>query len=193
MSVASRVAEAVRHLIEKDYESAMIAVCVALDATAGREFPQFATISGAGKRCTAFMNKNLDIITAVGFGGAICSAPGSTLNLKTPGSSNRLEALEKIIYKTLRCTLLHEASLPEKVVFTEDAFYGERDGHFYIPVPMIYALLLAVIGASSNSGCQIPGDLRIRIRGKDLAVNELWGKADDIRKHLGISPSQDVR
>ncbi|GAB6184631.1 hypothetical protein [Thermopirellula anaerolimosa] len=193
MSIASRVAEAVRHLAEKDYESAMIAVCIALDATARREFPHLATKGNTRKRCEAFVNRNLDIITAVGFGGAIYSAPGSKLHLKTPGSSNQLEALEGIIYETLRCTLLHEASLPGNVMFAEEAFYGERDGHFYIPVLMIYALLIAIIGMSSNSGCQIPGDWRIRILGKGLAVNELWGKADDIRKHLGIGPSQGVR
>jgi hypothetical protein len=194
MSIAFRVAEAVRHLAEKDYESAMIAVCIALDATARREFPHLATERDTAKRCTAFVKRNLDIITAVGSGGAILAAPGSSLRLTRPASPRpEVAELERIIYQTLRCTLLHEASLPGNVMFAEEAFYGERDGHFYIPALMIYALLLAIIGASSNSGCQIPGDWRIRILGKDLAVNELWGKSDDIRKHLGIGPSQGVR
>ncbi len=189
MSIASRVAEAARHLVERDYESAMIALCIALDATARKMFPKLATNRDTGKRCTAFVNANLDIITSVGFGGAILAAPGSTLRLKTPGSPGSLTELERIIYETLRCTLLHEASLPDKVRFSEDVFYGERDGHFFIPVAMIYALLLAIIGAPCNSGYHIPEDWVIFVGKEQLSVNALWGKADVIRKCLGISPS----
>lgn len=192
MSIASRVAESLRHLNEKDYESAMIAVCIALDATARREFPPLATNRDTGKRCEAFVRKNLDIITRIGFGGAILAAPGSTLRIRSPASpqsSTQVMELERIIYQTLRCTLLHEGSLPENVVFTEDVFYGENGPHFCIPVAMVYALLLAIIGASCNRCCHIAGDWRIRIWEKDLCVNELWGKADSIRNHLGIAPA----
>ena len=196
MSIASRVAEAVRHLAEKDYESAMIAVCIALDATARRQFPDLATNKASKKRCTAFVKANLDIITSVGFGGAILAAPGSTLRLKTPGSlqsSAEITELEKIIYETLRCTLLHEASLPGNVAFTEEAFYGEKNGQYYIPAAMVYALLLAVIGASCNTGCKTIGDWRIQIGGKAFPLNDLWGEADRIREHLGIARSQAMR
>jgi hypothetical protein len=196
MSIASRVAEAVRHLAEKDYESAMIAVCIALDATARREFPKLATNKDTGKRCTAFVKANLDIITSVGFGGAILAAPGSTLRLKTPGSlqsSAEIKELEKIIYETLRCTLLHEASLPGNVAFTEEVFYGEKNGQFYIPAAMVYALLLAIIGASCNSNCKIIGDWHIQIGEKALPLNVLWGKADRIREHLGIGRPQAMQ
>lgn len=186
MSVADRVAESLRHICEKDYESAVIAVCIALDATAREEFPHLSTNKDTGKRCEEFVKANLDIITAVGFGGGILAAPGSTVCLKTPGKSELLSDLASIIYRTLRCTLIHEAKLPGGVLFTEESFYGERDGHFYIPVNMIYALLLAIVGAQSNGRCRIADDVSLNILGHPVSLNSLWGRADTVRQLLGI-------
>lgn len=203
MSIAAQVEEALRRLRERNYESAMIAACIALDATAkktrsndkkkARSSDKKDTRSSneVGDRIRKFVNDNLDIITVVGLAGAILAAPGSTLRLNTPGSSQSstpLSELEDIIYKKLRCNLVHEASLPQNVEFTEQAFYGEKDGRFYIPVLMIYALLLAIIGTSCNTGCRLSGDWRIQILGQEMTVNTLWGKADCIREQLGLTP-----
>lgn len=187
MSIESSVREVIQQLQDEKFDAAMTSACISLDATAKNEFG-----SGSERRCRQFVQANLDIITSVGFGGAILAAPGSTVKLKQPESPAGCISVEDIIYKSIRCHLIHEASLPANVSFTKDAFYGERNGAFHIPVLMIYAVILSVVAAPTNSSRSLGSDIVMTLKGKQLYLERLWGKADILRQQLGIAPDLTI-
>lgn len=181
MSIESCVRDSFELIQRGRFDSAMSLACAALDATAKNEFG-----GNVGERWTAFVNANLDIITHVGFGGAILSAPGANLHVLDPETPGKTSSLESIIYKSIRCNLLHEASLPGTAMFTPFAFYGIRENVFYIPAHFIHALLLVVVGAKSNAVRSMGIDIELNLT--PLRVNELWGKSELVRIKLGIVP-----
>ena len=181
MSIESFVRDAFELIQRGRFESAMSLACAALDATAKNEF---VAIVKVGERWEAFVNSNLDIITVVGFRGAILAVPGANLKVLDPEPPGATSTIETIIYKSIRCNLLHEASLPGTATFTPEAFYGIRDGTFYIPAFFIHAVLLAVVGAKSNDSRLM--DVQIELNLAPLRINELWGKPELIRSKLGI-------
>lgn len=183
MSIESSIGDAFEQLQRGRYDSAMTLACTSLDATASNEFG-----GAVGARWEAFVNANLDIITHVGFGGALRVSPGATVNIKRPESPTSTISNKDVIYKSIRNCLIHDASLPDKVSFTQDAFYGERDGAFHVPVLLIYALLLAVIATPSNAPRSLSSPIEVAVCGKRLEVNDLWGKPDALRRELGLGP-----
>lgn len=185
MSIESLLREALEQLQAEKFEAAMISACISLDATAKNEFG-----GGSKRRCRQFVRSNLDIISSVGTGGAILSVPGSTLALKKPESPSSTSPLEDIIYESARCHLVHEASLPPSVRFTTEAFYGERNGIFYLPALMIYAIILSVIAAPTNSHRSLGIDIVMTIFGRQLHLEHFWGKPETLRHQLGIAPEQ---
>jgi hypothetical protein len=185
MSIESSLREALEQLQVEKFEAAMTSACISLDATAKHEFG-----SSSKRRCRQFIQSQLDIISYVATGGAILSVPGSTLNLKRPESPSSPSSFEDIIYESIRCHLVHEASLPANVRFTKEAFYGERDGVFFVPVLMIYAIILSVIAAPTNSNKSLGTDIVMTIFGRQFRLKELWGKPGVLRHQLGIAPEQ---
>ena len=183
MSIELLLREALEQLQAEKFEAAMTSACISLDATAKNEFN-----TGSKRRCRQFVQSNLDIISSVGTGGAILAVPGSILALRKPESPSLSSPLEDIIYESVRCHLVHEASLPTNVCFTKEAFYGERDGVFYLPVLMIYALILSVIVAPTNSHRSLGTDIVMTIGRKQFRLEELWGKSEVLRRQLGIAP-----
>jgi hypothetical protein len=207
MAIESFLLDAIQRLQEKNYPAAMAATCIAFDATAKQEYKKTSTRRSTRRRpdsarhsrgaCPShwaqFVQVNLDIIMLIGFGGLIRvthAAPGRTLRLNVPQDpalGGTCIPLEDIIYKSIRGFLIHEAKLPTNVRFTEEALYGVRSDVFHIPVLFIYALILAVIGASTNASLSFGSSLIMTVHGTNLVLDELWGNADKIRKLLGLA------
>lgn len=191
MSIEGIVRDSLRHFQEKNFLAAMTSACIALDATGKKEFQ-----TSSENRCKQLVQANMDIITHVSFSGAFFSVPGAKISLSRPESKNTPIPIEDIIYKSIRCNLIHEASLPPGVEFTEEPMYGERSGIFYLPVVMILALLLVVIGSPTNATRNLKVPIFMCIRDVKLDLNSLWGKAAEIRRLLKIDelsnpPRQD--
>ena len=165
-----------------NYSVAMSSVCNAVDATAREEFSD----GGNKNRYLKFLNKYLDIITEVGFGGAIFSRPGSTLNIPDPCDPNKTKNITEIIYDSIRCYLTHEASLPSNVEFTDRAFYGYENNIFKIPTRLIAALFLAVIASPINTGISISESWQLILDEKAVPINSLAGDASKVRQYLGL-------
>jgi hypothetical protein len=207
MGIESFLLDALQRFQEKNYPAAMAAACMALDATAKHEYKKASTRRAKRRRRVAkrqsrtacpphwaeFVQENLDIIMLIGFGGLIRvthAAPGRTLGLpapQDPALGSTCIPLEDIIYKSIRCSLIHTTELPPNVQFTEEALYGVRSGVSYIPVLFIGALILAVIGAPTNASCSLGSSFTMTVLGTNLALDELWGNADKIRKLLGLA------
>lgn len=188
MSIANFVADSITLLTTRSYDSAMCLAMNAADATANREY--YPTLSGQRKvwqRCQKFFQDNYDIITSVGTGGAIYSAPGSTLNLPDPDKqSGNLSPLEGILYHAVRCNLTHEAQFPAGTFFNEEPLLGKVGNGYSVPVLFIYAVLLAVIGARTNAGVEIGAGTWIKVGGKQVFPDQCWGDGAKVRRILGL-------
>jgi hypothetical protein len=169
MSISDRVIECINKYNANDLDNALIQICIALDGTAKKEYPR---IKKVGERFKTFVKANQDIISFFTFNSNIiidCQFGEYTI--------------EQLIYKVLRCGLLHEGEVPEMLKFTKP---GQpitiSDKQWCLPKIFIFGTLLAVIGASSNVTESIPNNIGITIMGHQFRVNDLWGRADLVRQ-----------
>lgn len=168
MAISDRVRECIDKLNANEYESALIQLSIAFDGTAKKEYPR---IKKVGERFKAFLKANQDIITYFTFGGVIfidCEVDGYTL--------------EQIIYKVLRCGLLHEGSIPGEIEFVDELVWGRPGGKWRLPKSYVLGGLLAVIGANNNAGERVPEHYVVVIKGNRYQVNQLWGNSELIRR-----------
>ena len=171
MSIADRVMESINKYVANDLDNALIQVCIALDGTSKKEYPEMKKV---GERFQAFVKDNQDIITFFTFNTNIF------INFSFGGYT-----IEQFIYKVLRCGLLHEGEVPEILKFTEPgADITISDKQWCIPKTFIFGTLLAIIGASSNANQVLSNDISVNIMGQNFDVNNLWGHADRIRQAM---------
>ena len=139
---------AVREFAFQNYAVAMACVCTALDATAKAEYG-----GGTRQRCLKYVDRYLDIITLVGFGGAIVAVPGSTLKINDPINRNKTTNITEIIYDSIRCSLIHEANLPFAVAFTEINLWN---GKLRLPHPntLHHSFIVSCCSFSPQLGCK---------------------------------------
>jgi len=64
MSISNRIEEAFDKLQMQDYDNALIQICIALDATAKKEYPG----KGNAVRMKSFIKDNIAFITRFAFG-----------------------------------------------------------------------------------------------------------------------------
>lgn len=188
MSISQFVASTIQLLGARSYESAMCLAMNAADATANREYaPLLTGPSNVKKRCEKFFKDNYDIITSVGTGGAVYSAPGSTFGFPDPEAGpSDFKPIESILYSAVRCNLTHEAEFPAGTFFNEDAVMGKVPSGYSIPVLLIYAVLLAVIGAKTNARETIGAELWIMVNSTKVFPDQCWGDGAKVRGLLGL-------
>jgi hypothetical protein len=185
MSVGSQVADAIRKLSEGQLEDAVVAVSVALSATARREQPN----EGDKLACHKFLEKNLPIISKIGWVAFGVSQPINfryrRLDKIKPGLGVR--TMPEMLYDVVRCTAVHEAGFPRNLRFTkEPVIQTGDDGELVLPIDVIYGLLIAVVASPMNGHERAEGDPRFSFGGKSVQVNDLWGKRDKIAAFIGI-------
>lgn len=173
MAIKNRIKEAIDKLNQDDYENALIQVNIAIDATAKKEYPKEKT----SHRCKKFLRENQAFITRVGLG--LLEIHGD-IKFGKEGKT-----LEEVLYNIIRCTLLHEGEMSEKIEITSKVSIGmSEDGKVIIPLNLIWAMILAVIGSKVNANERLPEHYSVTIgtirRTLKLRLNEFWGKKEEI-------------
>jgi hypothetical protein len=179
MSIADRVKESIDKYNSNELENSLIQACIAIDGTSKNEFPSFNKMNK--RRFTSFISANIDIITFFTFNSNVF------VNCKFGDYT-----IEQFIYEVIRCGLLHEGELSARFKFTESSepiTIGTKQWCF--PKTFIFGILLAVIGASSNANQKVNNILSVMIMDKQFRINDLWGRADVIRKAIGPPVSNE--
>lgn len=149
-------------------------ICSAIDATAQKVFPTDKNNS----RNKKFISKYFRIITAFGFPGILASGIRikcvNIPDLKT--DSDGYVGIEDILYHIIRCGLIHECEIDNRIEFTDNTIIGDFDRVFKIPKQVFWGLALAVILCEKNSGEVTDDKVSINLNGKDFAIDELWGQ-----------------
>ena len=183
MGLADRVKEAVDKMNLGEPVNALIQVCIAVDATAGKEYPK----TKVGERNKKFLRNNQAFLTRVAFG-KLEVGGDILLQFEDENGKRETKKLEEVLYDLVRCVLLHEGELSERVMITPKLEFGfSKDRKFLLSAGLIWGMLLAVIGSPVNSIERVPNHYWISVGGQQLPLNELWGKREEIlllaRKH----------
>lgn len=185
MSLANAVHSAIDKIEEHDAEGALSWISIALDATARNEYPN---IEGRGQRFKTLIRDNIELITGAASNITVRGAvklPNFFRDI--PGLKTRDEvALEQVMWNVVRNELIHNAGLPETIEFIDTAIIDARNGVLGLPISFATAMLLVVIAAESNGNERSPAGRGISIRGREVPLNDLWGRRKQVRRLAGL-------
>ena len=185
MSIGTFVSASLDALNEGKYDVALSLACSTVDATAAKVFPSESNNS----RYKSFLKKNMRVVTTFGMPGF--SAAGISIGCANlPGlktNQNGVAPLEDILYHVVRCGLIHECELDQRLEFTKRTQLGDFGDKFRIPYTIVVGLLVSVILSKENRSETVTGSHGIVVNGKPIPINNLWGQIDEISEK--ISPS----
>ncbi len=177
MSIGTFVSSSLELMDEGKYDVALSLAYSAVDATSAKCFPNLRTNNS---RYKSFLKKNMRIVTTYGMPSVI--AGGIKIkcinipDLKT--DDDNMAGLEDILYHVIRCGLIHQCEIEDRIEFTERTILGDFEGKFRIPFAIIFGLIMAVILSKENSSEKIPSTKEININEKNTDLNSLWGKGE---------------
>ena len=179
MSIGTFVCASLDLLNQGKYDVALSLACSAVDATAARVFPS----KSNNARYKSFLKDNMRIVTTFGTPGL--SAGGIVIKCaNVPGvktDSNGMAPLEDILYHIVRCGLVHECELDQRLEFTERTQIGDFNEKFRVPFAIILGLIAAVVLAKPNAQESAPGNHQMVLAGKQVPLNSLWGRIDEVQ------------
>lgn len=182
MSIGNRIQECVNKLALNDCENAFIQLAIAIDATAKREYPGQRTTD----RCKRFLRSNLPFVMWSLTNGAPSETQELTFEFSPSGTPSGPTNFEDLIYRIMRCALLHEAELPEKVEFVTENYIGMLGGKMQFPMALIGSLLFAVIASPTNNRERVSESTSFKFGQTEARVNDMMGSLvrtkDAIRK-----------
>ena len=125
MSIGNRIDEAYIKLVSNDLENSLIQLSIAIDATAKKKYNGEKKV---GKRVRTFVEEYEDLITHFSMAGQLRIFAGGGISYGDKGS------LGDVVYKSIRCAILHEADLSQQVVFKAGKLQGMDNGKFIVTV-----------------------------------------------------------
>ncbi len=178
MAIGDRVKEAIDKLNQGDPVNALIQVCIAIDSTSKKEF-HGKIKRRPSLRYKAFIKKHQAFITKVAMGKLEIAGPIRFQMSESDVADYK--TMEDILYKIVRCSLLHEGELPKQVEITNKNVLGiTSEGKFLFSLNLIMALIMAVVGSEVNANQRIPDGYSVGIGNTSIDFNDLWGKRDEI-------------
>lgn len=179
MTVALRVMEAIDRMIEGKPEAALIPICIAIDATVRKEYPQ---IKKDHIRFRKFLSNNLALITRTAFHN-LAITKSLRLNFQhqrlKPGKDG-LCSFEQIMYFVVRCGLLHEAEIPSTLKFTDKVSISVCEGQLHLPAGFINGMITAVVASPANASEKSKSSKVLNIDGETFYLSELWGCHNEV-------------
>jgi hypothetical protein len=175
MSIESFISGSLENLNEGRCDIALALVCSCVDATATLQYPD---IKQNNKKYKKFLKENMRTITTYGFPGVSVSGIKikcsniSEIKADTEGYTD----IENILYHIIRCSLIHQCQLDERINLVPYTHIGDFEDKFEIPNALIFGLLLSVVLAECNSRLKLDKEYILTLNKKQLNINQLWGK-----------------
>ena len=142
-----RLLEAYQKVVQGDWSNALIQICINLDITAKKKYG-----GKPGERIKKYIRENQYAITRI-----------AMLHLEVHGdmifsvSENKHMKFEELLYKFVRCALLHEGELDKRIKIVSSASLGvDSDGRFILSKHMIYAFFLLLVSDPQNGMIKWP-------------------------------------
>jgi hypothetical protein len=138
-------------LFENDrYLESLCLACIAIDACAAKLYPN----EKVNERNKHFLKDYFMTISKYGFPGVQASSIRIRVDTDLKDlkkDENGYVDIEQIIYHSLRCALVHQATIDERIQFINQTRIGNfnNDG-FYLPKALIFGLIKAIDEAPCN-------------------------------------------
>jgi hypothetical protein len=143
MSILKRIKKAEADYAIGDYENALIQALIAVDGTSRKRYPTLGNKDRFEKLLAEDFGPNI---------GENFGIRGGYIAISYQGEMHKIE---HIMYKFLRCSLLHEAAAPPDIEFvspTVGITFGPRGDSLIMNYGLIQTLIRVVKNAPENSG-----------------------------------------
>jgi hypothetical protein len=170
---------AIRHLSENDFENALIQLSIALDRTARKKHPKL----GVGKRIMKFAKEYESFIYQFASGGSLVPENGALISFKI---DEKNVIWSEILYKSIRCALLHGDEIEDTLEFTMDLRIGFNGKKILINQGHISGLLYSIVSDEVNKNELCKVNSMVGIGNQGVEINKLWGNLRLIEKFSGF-------
>ena len=178
-SVANSVRKAIDDWGTGDTEFAMLHACNAVDGTAAKLFHKL----GSNARFTKFLRENYAIFGPMGAPGIDLAQTRWPVQVARPKAPGGLPDLADVVYGIHRCTHGHGSDLPHGFELIPDAAGPDRVTRFQISRGkvrlsdrIIFGLLGTAVFNPVNVGQQVPSSYYLTFAGRQLPINDWWGR-----------------
>ena len=185
MAIGDRIDEAIVKLIANDYENALVQISIAIDATAKKKYNGEKKV---GIRVRKFVDENEDLLTHCTMNGQLKFVATGEGEVRY-GDKGRIG---QVVYKSIRCALLHEADISDNVVFLQGPTLGIHEGKFIVSDNMLWGLVLILVGDQTNKNQKLKGTHSVRCFGVTLEINKLFGKLEKIKELTKYMPPPNI-
>lgn len=174
MTIAARIEECIAKLALGDAENAFIQLAIAIDGTAKLIYPSKKT----SERCKKFLKDSLPFI----FWSLTNGTPSKTTSLSfevlSSNDSGEFIEFEDLVYKVMRCSLLHDGELSDKVEFVDASKIGTLNGRVQFPLALLGSLLFAVIASPVNERQRVSESSSFIFGKTKVPVNHMLGSLE---------------
>lgn len=174
MTIAARIQECTAKLALGDAENAFIQLAIAIDGTAKLLYPGKKT----SERCKNFLKDSLPFILWSLSNGTPAKTTRFSFEISSSSESSAHIEFEDLVYKVMRCSLLHEGELSEQVEFVNASYIGTLNGKIQFPLALLGSLLFAVIASPVNERQRIPESISFTFGKAKVPVNYMLGSLE---------------
>ncbi|HGY9620652.1 TPA: hypothetical protein ACOJNU_002784 [Pseudomonas putida] len=174
MTIAARIEECTAKLAQGDAENAFIQLAIAIDGTAKLLYPGKKT----SERCKKFLKDSLPFILWSLTNGTPAKTTSLSFEVSISSDSGEYIEFEDLVYKVMRCSLLHEGELSEKVEFVNVPNVGTLNGRVQFPLALLGSLLFAVIASPVNERQKVSESTSFIFGNVKVPVNHMLGNLE---------------
>jgi len=161
--------------MDRNYENALIQVCNAIDGTAKKKMPYE---KEPGKRIKKFVKEYEAFIYQFASAGGLVlkGSCNKTGRISYPGDD-----LPEILYRSIRCVLLHGDELSDFVmILAETGIIGISKAKIVLNKGFIGGFLFSVVSDEVNKGEFCDSLPTYSFSGSVIKINEVWGNMQRI-------------
>lgn len=175
--IGKRIDECLSKLKDHDAENAFIQLSIAIEGTSKLAYPN---ITGSVQRNKQFIKDSMPFVFWSLTNGTPTKSKSFGFIMDEDGKEI---SLEEVMYKLLRCTLMHEAIMPETVEFVEDEYIANINGKIILPVAIISSYCWAVIAHPVNKNAHMEKNYMMRVYSSSTLynLNNCWGNEEKLR------------
>jgi len=185
VALSDKIKNSIKQFYAGEFEQSFEQVMIAADATAKKVYQEIGNRNK--ERMERFFHDNMEMITGLGMQIYL----SSDITMQNSDSSSG-ESLKSILYKYIRCGILHEAEIDPIVELTDNTF-GCINGKYLFPKSLFIGICLAVVVNKVNAKQWIRNDSLIYRKNKEMDVNNYWGKEERLKKDFGFVANCDCQ
>lgn len=174
--IGKRIDECLGKLKNGDGENAFIQLSIAIEGTSKLAYPN---IKGSAQRNKQFIKDSMPFV----FWSLTNGTPSTSKSFSFVLEDGTEVTLEDVMYKLLRCSLVHEAEMPDIVEFTTNNYIAICDGKIILPLAIISSYCGAIIAHPINKDAYLEQNYMMSVYGSKTQynLNNCWGDEEKLK------------